>query len=101
MDFISRSLDATPFVGDLPGYAQVPVVAVAAIVVAVALNVANQLLVPKPKSLPPVVFHWFPVIGSAVTYGLDPYTFFFENRKKVSVAMWCRDRERVMSGAVD
>jgi sterol 14-demethylase len=29
------------------------------------------------------VFHWFPVIGNTVTYGMDPYRFFFECRAKV------------------
>ena len=32
---------------------------------------------------PPVVFHWIPFIGSTVTYGIDPYKFFFKCRHKV------------------
>ncbi|PWZ03716.1 putative sterol 14 alpha-demethylase [Testicularia cyperi] len=51
-------------------------------VVAIVLNVAQQLLLPKPKNLPPVVFHFVPIIGSAVTYGIDPYKFFFDCRAK-------------------
>lgn len=42
----------------------------------------SQLLLKNPNE-PPVVFHWFPVIGNTVTYGMDPYGFFFACRKKV------------------
>lgn len=44
-------------------------------------------LFPAPKSQPPVVFHVFPVIGSAVTYGMDPYKFLFDCREKVRTAV--------------
>ncbi|EST06906.1 Cytochrome P450 [Kalmanozyma brasiliensis GHG001] len=50
--------------------------------VAVILNVASQLLLPARKSSPPVVFHFVPIIGSAIYYGIDPYKFFFECRAK-------------------
>jgi sterol 14alpha-demethylase len=53
------------------------------LVLAVVLNVLSQLLFKNPNE-PPVVFHWLPIIGSTVTYGIDPYRFFFENRAKVS-----------------
>ncbi|KAL7417207.1 lanosterol 14-alpha-demethylase [Mrakia frigida] len=49
---------------------------------AVVLNVAHQLLWPKDPTLPPVIFHFFPWIGSAVSYGMDPYAFMFANREK-------------------
>ncbi|KIS68081.1 sterol 14 alpha-demethylase [Mycosarcoma maydis] len=49
---------------------------------AVVLNVASQLLLATPKNHPPVVFHFVPVIGSAIYYGIDPYKFFFECREK-------------------
>ena len=52
------------------------------LVLSVALNVAKQLLF-RNKNEPPMVFHWFPFIGSTVTYGMDPPKFFQENRKKV------------------
>jgi sterol 14-demethylase len=52
------------------------------LVLAVVLNVLNQLLFKNPNE-PPVVFHWLPIIGSTVTYGMDPYRFFMENRAKV------------------
>jgi sterol 14-demethylase len=54
----------------------------ASLVLAVVLNVLNQLLFKNPNE-PPVVFHWLPIVGSTVTYGIDPYRFFFENRAKV------------------
>ncbi|KDQ19313.1 hypothetical protein BOTBODRAFT_27902 [Botryobasidium botryosum FD-172 SS1] len=50
-------------------------------VVAIALNVAQQFL-PKDPNLPPVVFHWLPYVGSAISYGDDPLKFFFTNREK-------------------
>ncbi|EEP75746.1 cytochrome P450 51 [Uncinocarpus reesii 1704] len=31
---------------------------------------------------PPVVFHWVPFVGSAISYGLDPYRFFASCREK-------------------
>jgi hypothetical protein len=52
------------------------------IVVAIVLNVLKQLLFKKPTE-PPLVFHWLPIIGSTITYGMDPYKFFFANRQKV------------------
>ncbi|RFU24430.1 hypothetical protein B7463_g11908, partial [Scytalidium lignicola] len=61
-----------------------PVVALgvcAFIVLAVTLNVLNQLLFKNPNE-PPVVFHWFPIIGSTVTYGMEPFKFFLENKAK-------------------
>ncbi|PMD51834.1 14 alpha-demethylase [Hyaloscypha bicolor E] len=51
------------------------------LVLAVVLNVLSQLLFKNPNE-PPVVFHWLPIIGSTVTYGIDPYRFFSENRAK-------------------
>lgn len=55
------------------------------IVLSVFLNVATQILFKNPNE-PPLVFHWFPFIGSTVTYGMDPPTFFAENRKKVNIS---------------
>jgi hypothetical protein len=52
------------------------------IVLAVVLNILKQLLVKKANE-PPVVFHWIPVLGNTVMYGMDPYGFFFRNQKKV------------------
>ncbi|KAG8795622.1 Lanosterol 14-alpha-demethylase [Ceratobasidium sp. 428] len=49
---------------------------------AVVVNVAYQLLVPKDPSLPPQVFHFLPIIGSAIQYGKDPIGFLFSCREK-------------------
>jgi len=61
---------------------QVAIVLAVALSLAVFVNVARQLLFKNPNE-PPVVFHWFPVIGSTITYGLDPPRFFHSNRAKV------------------
>ncbi|KAK9893592.1 cytochrome P450 [Cystobasidium minutum MCA 4210] len=52
------------------------------IAISVVVNVVLQLLPLRSKNAPPMVFHYFPVIGSTVTYGMDPYKFMFDNRKK-------------------
>jgi len=52
------------------------------LVLAVVLNVLQQVLLKNPNE-PPVVFHWFPIIGNTITYGMDPYGFFFKCREKV------------------
>lgn len=58
------------------------------IVLSVVLNVLNQVLFANPNE-PPVVFHWLPVIGSTITYGMDPYKFFFDCRAKVCFLSLC------------
>ncbi|RAL15684.1 cytochrome P450 [Aspergillus homomorphus CBS 101889] len=50
-------------------------------VVSIVLNVLGQLLFKNPKE-PPVVFHWVPFVGSTISYGMDPYKFFFKCREK-------------------
>lgn len=52
------------------------------IAVSVVINVLQQLLFKNPKE-PPIVFHWFPFVGSTISYGMDPYKFFFDCRAKV------------------
>ena len=54
------------------------------LVLSVVLNVLSQLLLQNPNE-PPVVFHWFPIIGSTITYGMAPYRFFSENQAKVNL----------------
>ncbi|KAJ5984102.1 hypothetical protein N7481_006201 [Penicillium waksmanii] len=49
--------------------------------ISVALNVFNQLFLYN-RNEPPVVFHWFPLVGSTIAYGMDPYKFFFSCREK-------------------
>lgn len=52
------------------------------IFIAVSFNLFSQLLLPKDSTKPPLVFHIFPIIGSALVYGLDPYDFFEKSRKR-------------------
>lgn len=54
----------------------------AALLAAIIANVVSQLLFPQ-KNKPPLVFHWIPFLGNTLSYGLDPYTFFFSCRKEV------------------
>ncbi|KAF5342001.1 hypothetical protein D9611_001447 [Ephemerocybe angulata] len=51
-------------------------------VLAIFLNVVGQLIIPRKATDPPVVFHWLPFVGSAISYGNDPLKFFFECREK-------------------
>ncbi|KAI4123307.1 MAG: hypothetical protein LQ338_005332 [Usnochroma carphineum] len=44
-------------------------------------NVLRQTLL-KDSNKPPVVFHLVPFIGSTVTYGIDPYKFYFDCQAK-------------------
>lgn len=72
---------------DLSGLGPSPAVLILSVlpsflVLAIVLNVLHQLLFKNPTE-PPVVFHWIPFIGSTVTYGIDPYKFFFTCRAKV------------------
>lgn len=84
MEHISSAIRSTPFLRDLSPTMQTFTLVALSPIIIVALNVASQLLLPKKHSAPPTVFHLFPIIGSAVTYGMDPYKFFFSNREKVS-----------------
>jgi sterol 14alpha-demethylase len=45
------------------------------------VHIVKQLFFQNPNE-PPVVFSWFPIIGSTVTYGIDPPQFFKSNRAK-------------------
>ena len=74
----------SPAIGSLlPVHAWSIVTAFACIMVfAIAANVLQQTLLAKSNE-PPVVFHWLPLIGSTVTYGIDPFKFFFECQAKV------------------
>lgn len=76
---VSQVLDA---VNLLPIWQRAVVYSAAGLTLAVAANVFWQRALPKNPSAPPIVFHWFPVIGSAVSYGMDPYQFFFDCREK-------------------
>ncbi|PAV21443.1 lanosterol 14-alpha-demethylase [Pyrrhoderma noxium] len=51
-------------------------------IVLILLNVLSQILIPKNPAHPPEVFHWLPIIGSAIEYGNDPIGFFTRCREK-------------------
>ncbi|KAJ3500213.1 hypothetical protein NMY22_g19334 [Coprinellus aureogranulatus] len=42
----------------------------------------SSKVVPRRPTDPPEVFHWFPIIGSAIQYGNNPIGFFTECRNK-------------------
>ncbi|KAK3341390.1 eburicol 14a-demethylase [Lasiosphaeria hispida] len=60
---------------------QIGISIAAFLVVSVILNVIQQLLF-RNHNEPPVIFHLFPIIGSTITYGMDPPRFLKENRAK-------------------
>lgn len=47
-------------------------------------NVLWQLFLPNPHR-PPLVFHWVPIIGSTIAYGIDPFRFFHKCKAKVGL----------------
>jgi hypothetical protein len=49
---------------------------------AILWNLFRQTFLKNPHQ-PPLVFHWLPVIGSTVTYGVDPLKFFAQCQAKV------------------
>lgn len=48
-------------------------------------NVLQQIL-QRSLNEPPIVFHWFPVIGSTIAYEIDPSRFFHECKAKVGLS---------------
>jgi sterol 14alpha-demethylase len=68
--------------GALPLWQLVLFAFTACVSLTILLNVLNQLFFRNPSE-PPVVFHLLPLVGSTVTYGIDPYKFFFSCREKV------------------
>jgi hypothetical protein len=56
------------------------------ITLSVVINVLAQIVFKNPNE-PPMVFHWFPIIGGTISYGMDPYKFFFDCRAKVGVLL--------------
>ena len=71
-----------PRVVDLPLAILGPTYAISIAILVVLLNVLKQLLF-KLKDEPPVVFHWFPFIGSAISYGQEPTKFLQQCQAKV------------------
>ncbi|KAG5638479.1 hypothetical protein H0H81_012411 [Sphagnurus paluster] len=51
-------------------------------IVVILINALLQVIIPRKASDPPVIFHWLPIIGSAISYGNDPLNFFFACREK-------------------
>ncbi|KAL4922286.1 cytochrome P450 [Aspergillus aurantiobrunneus] len=51
------------------------------VVTAILFNVARQIFF-RNKNEPPMVFHWIPFVGSTLSYGMNPYNFFFSCREK-------------------
>ncbi|CAG8035118.1 unnamed protein product, partial [Penicillium nalgiovense] len=62
-------------------YTLASVGALSFIALSVVINVLRQLFFKKAHE-PPVVFHWFPFVGSTISYGMDPYNFFNQARAK-------------------
>lgn len=62
------------------------------IALSVVVNVLRQLLFKNPHE-PPVVFHWFPFVGSTISYGMEPYKFFNTSRAKVCLPLSRSSRE--------
>ncbi|KAL9105896.1 MAG: hypothetical protein Q9227_009007 [Pyrenula ochraceoflavens] len=49
----------------------------------VLYSVLDQMLFRmRNRNEPPLVFHWFPGIGSTISYGMDPFVFFSACREK-------------------
>jgi hypothetical protein len=69
-------------------YTLASVGALSFIALSIVINVLRQLLFKKAHE-PPVVFHWFPFVGSTISYGMDPYTFFNQARAKVGQSQIC------------
>ncbi|MCJ1465999.1 Lanosterol 14-alpha-demethylase [Pseudocyphellaria aurata] len=51
------------------------------LVLVILYNLLQQLFFKHPNE-PPIVFHWLPIIGSTISYGIDPYKFFFDCQAK-------------------
>lgn len=65
----------------LPLYCSIPTVLIVLFISAVIINALQQVLFVNPNH-PPLVFYWIPWVGSTLSYGMYPYEFFEENRKK-------------------
>lgn len=57
-------------------------IGISLIAIGILWNVLQQIFFRNTHE-PPVVFHWVPVIGSTITYGIDPLKFFAQCQAKV------------------
>lgn len=78
---LNAATDSIARLSGLPVWQLVLFALTALVLIAIFLNVLHQLLHRK-SSEPPLVFHWVPFIGSTVSYGIDPFKFFFACREK-------------------
>jgi len=58
-----------------PLYISILTASFALVTLTLVLNVLSQVLF-KDSTKPPVVFHWLPIIGNTIGYGIDPIAFF-------------------------
>ncbi|KAH6659995.1 cytochrome P450 51 [Truncatella angustata] len=72
---------ATQRLSQFSTVSQVGIIAASLLFTAVFIHVAKQLFF-KSSHEPPMVFSWFPIVGSTITYGMDPPRFFKENSAK-------------------
>ena len=61
---------------------EIVVAIIALFITAISFNVFSQVYL-CDRNVPPLVFHWVPIIGSTITYGIDPFKFFFDCQAKV------------------
>ncbi|KAI8364766.1 cytochrome P450 [Radiomyces spectabilis] len=53
-----------------------------AIALFIVVHILSQLLLPRDRKRPPVVFSWIPVLGNAIEFGTNPIKFLQECQKK-------------------
>lgn len=65
----------------MASFPEIIVTVLSLLAVTIIVNVLQQTLLKSPHE-PPLVFHWVPVIGNTVSYGIDPFKFFFDCKAK-------------------
>ena len=75
------SLPLQGLVESLPTWQLALLGVTAFIAFSIVINVLKQLLFKNPNE-PPVVFHLVPFIGSTISYGMEPFNFFFACKEK-------------------
>ncbi|KAF1738013.1 Eburicol 14-alpha-demethylase [Beauveria bassiana] len=70
----------TDFVPNASSLAYAGGMALAFVLACIIINVL-WLQLPRPKSEPPVVFHWLPFVGNAISYGMNPFNFYSRCRE--------------------